>query len=113
MKYINNDIRNFVTIREEGDPQRAFLLENYNGRWFETIMFGDEYHDGISDKIEGFLEGIAFAGIDFTHRTFIASDFGGDYTVKLYKRYANTNIYGDEFYIQTEEDGTIELTEEE
>ena len=101
------DIREFVIIEEEDDPQRSFLLENYSGT-FEILMFGDSYHERISTKIEGFLDGVAYADISFTIRKFRCESFGEDYDVTISK-----NLIGefeDMFEIETQDGDIIPLT---
>ena len=107
----NNDVRNFVTIREDDDPQRAYLLEVFCGNHYDVISYGDEYHDNIRAKIEGFLEGLDFAGVNFAHRLFTAEYLGNDGgNLKLYKKDIDADFEDVEYYIEdTEID--IELTE--
>ncbi|MFO0452759.1 MAG: hypothetical protein ACK52I_29575 [Pseudomonadota bacterium] len=48
-----------IAVHPEGDGYKA--LYSVNG---DLIMDGDNYHDKIDDKIEGFLHGIAYCWND-------------------------------------------------
>ena len=108
MKYKSDSARDFITIVEDSDPQRTYLIEDYCGTYTEIVMFGDEYHDQIGAKIEGFLSGIAFAGIDFSHRTFSAERFGEGDGLNLVKHFTADDEF--ELYIL---DGDVKIELEE
>ena len=48
-------------INETYEEQEAL----YNKDMEEVIMTGDDYHDKIDKRIEGFLEGLTYAKFDY------------------------------------------------
>lgn len=109
----SQDEREFIIIRENNDPQRSHFLENYCGS-FDTIMYGDEYHEGISDKIEGFVQALEYLNINYTLREFCADDFGsGRYEVRkiLLKESVGENPALDQFFLNTRDGNRIILDE--
>lgn len=48
-----------VTISPEFDGRMGLYIDR------ELVLEGDEYHDRISSRIEGFLEGLTHAGWEF------------------------------------------------
>lgn len=64
-----NKIHKFLIVKElieEDDPDTEvttlyFVVENDEK---EEVLKGDYYHDKIDDKIEGFFEGLEFAGVN-------------------------------------------------
>jgi len=109
----SQDEREFVIIREHNDPQREHLLENYCGS-FDTIMYGDEYHENISDKIKGFVEALDYLNINYTIREFVTDDFGcGRYDVRkvLLEEPVGDNPAFDQFFLATRDGDRIILDE--
>ncbi|MCY7823238.1 hypothetical protein MOB34_05380 [Bacillus spizizenii] len=45
----------------DGDMEMALINESGN-----VLLSGDEYHDKIDDKIEGFFSGLDYAGFCYT-----------------------------------------------
>lgn len=49
-------MKKFIYILENNDPQHATLLELTELGELKTILVGDDYHDKICEKVEGFIE---------------------------------------------------------
>lgn len=106
MKREIDEIREFVIIREDGDPQRQFLLEDFSGT-FDILLFGDECHDGISERITGFLEGVSYSGIDYILRSYECQFFGEDEKINIRKIYLDE--FRSDFEIVSQNGEVIEL----
>lgn len=106
MKRNFEEIREFVIIRENADPQRQFLLEDFSGT-FDILLFGDEYHDEISGRIAGFLEGVSYSGIDYILTSYECDFFGEDEKINIRK--IPFNDFRSGFEIVSENGETIEL----
>lgn len=75
-------MRDFKVIWEDSDPQRLILLEDF-GDCHSIVMFGDDYHNSILGRVEGFRDALVY--LDITHTWSVAEidDFGNDYEPKV------------------------------
>lgn len=55
-------MKKFIIYNCEEEGEQMALVEM---PMFKVILQGDEYHDKISTRIEGFLEGLKYNNIEF------------------------------------------------
>jgi hypothetical protein len=97
---------NFIQVSLEDDPQCEALVLIINKNEIMVAMSGDEYHNKIANRIEGFLEGLSFCDQEYTLKKIrIEGEF--DEKIGDYKDYSS-DIYSENFAIK---DGNLFLND--
>lgn len=73
MTFTKINVYDGINVEKNGDPYSYLFADT------EIVMQGDDYHDGITDRIDGFLQGAQFA----YERDLVDLKFGKNRTVKV------------------------------